>query len=209
MNTHPHLLRIDASSRSEASMSRTLGDAFVQQWQAVHPQGRITLRDVVAQPLPHVSNATIGGFFTPAEQLTPALKEATALSDALIAEIKAASDVLITVPMYNFGIPSALKAWIDQIVRIHHTFAFDGTSFTGLIQGKTAHVAVAYGASGYVNGGGFAAANFVEPYLRFLLGFVGFSTIHFYAVESTSTNADAAAADLAHAKTQMQTALGI
>jgi FMN-dependent NADH-azoreductase len=203
------LLRVDSSSRSERSMSRTLGDAFVTTWQAQHSQGRVIVRDLVAHPVPHISTQTIGGFFTPADQLTPELKAATALSDALLAEIKTSSDVLITTPMYNFGIPSALKAWIDQIVRINQSFAFDGSNFTGLLTGKRAHVTVAYGASGYINGGGFAAANFVEPYLRFLLGFVGFSAVNFYSVESTSTNADAAAADLARAKTQMQQALSV
>jgi FMN-dependent NADH-azoreductase len=207
MSTSVQLLRIDASSRHEGSMSRSLGDAFATAWQAQHPQSRIVRRDLVAQPVPHISTETIGGFFAPPEQLTPQLKAATALSDELLAEIKAASDVLITTPMYNFSIPSALKAWIDQIVRINQSFAFDGSNFTGLLTGKRAHVAVAYGASGYVNGGGFAAANFVEPYLRFLLGFVGFSAVHFYSVESTSTNADAATADLARAKVQMQSVI--
>jgi FMN-dependent NADH-azoreductase len=203
-SNHSQLLRVDSSSRGDGSMSRTLGDAFVIAWQAQHPQGRVIVRDVVAHPVPHISTQTIGGFFTPADQISPELKVATALSDELLAEIKASSDVLITTPMYNFGIPSALKAWIDQIVRINQSFAFDGANFTGLLTGKRAHVAVAYGASGYTSGGGFTAANFVEPYLRFLLGFVGFSEVNFYSVESTSTNADAAASDLARSKAQMQ-----
>lgn len=208
MTTTPSsLLRIDASARQEGSMSRSLGDAFVKAWQGAHPSSAITVRDVVAQPLPHISSATIGGFFTPPEQLTVELKAATVLSDQLVGELKAASDVLITVPMYNFSIPSSLKAWIDHIVRIRETFAFDGSNFTGLLQGKTAHVGVAYGASGYINGGGFSAANFVEPYLRFVLGFIGFSKLHFYSVESTSTNADAAQADLARATQQMHDVL--
>jgi FMN-dependent NADH-azoreductase len=208
MTTTPsYLLRIDSSSRHEGSISRTLGDAFVKAWQSAHPGSVITARDVVAQPLPHISHATIGGFFTPPDQLTADLKAATALSDELVGEIKAANDLLITVPMYNFSIPSSLKAWVDQIVRIRETFAFDGSSFAGLLQGKTAHVAVAYGASGYINGGSFADANFVEPYLRFILSFIGFSQVHFYSVESTSTNADAAQADLARATRQMQDVL--
>jgi FMN-dependent NADH-azoreductase len=198
------LLRVDASSRKEGSMSRTLGDAFEQSWKAHRAGAAIVVRDVVDTPIPHIGNATIGGFFTPPEQLTPELKAATALSDALIAEIKAASDVLITTPMYNFGIPSALKAWIDQIVRIRESFGFDGSNFTGLIEGKTAHVAIAYGASGYINGGGFAAANFVEPYLRFVLGFIGFANVNVYSVESTSTDAAAAERDLVKAKSQIE-----
>lgn len=203
MSPKPLLLRIDASARHQGSMSRTLGDAFTQVWSARHGPGRSVLRDLATRPVPQIDNATIGGFFTPSEQLTPELRAATELSGTLIAELRAASDVLITTPMYNFGIPAALKAWIDQIVRVRETFSFDGQRFAGLLKGKTAHVAIAYGAAGYTAGGGFAAANFVEPYLRFVLGFIGFETVHVYSVQSTSTDAAAAAADLASAQAQM------
>lgn len=203
MNTTPLLLRIDASARHQGSMSRTLGDAFTQVWEARHGPGRSTLRDLATNPVPQIDNATIGGFFTPPDQLIPELRAATQLSDTLIAELRTASDVLITTPMYNFSIPAALKAWIDQIVRVRETFSFDGQRFAGLLHGKSAHVAIAYGAAGYTDGGGFAAANFVEPYLRFVLGFIGFETVHVFSVESTSTDAAAATADLARAQAQM------
>ncbi len=203
MNPTPHLLRIDASARHQGSMSRTLGDAFTQVWAARHGPSCSTLRDLATDPVPQIDNATIGGFFTPPDQLTSELRAATQLSDTLIGELRSASDVLITTPMYNFSIPAALKAWIDQIVRVRETFSFDGQRFAGLLHGKTAHVAIAYGASGYTAGGGFAAANFVEPYLRFVLGFIGFETVHVYAVESTSIDAAVAAADLARAQAQM------
>ncbi|WP_246047539.1 NAD(P)H-dependent oxidoreductase [Hankyongella ginsenosidimutans] len=100
-------------------------------------------------------------FFSDAATHGTAEKQATMLSDELIAEIEAADDILITVPMYNFGVPSALKAWIDQIVRVGRTFSFDGQNFGGLVTGKRAFIVIAYGAAGYA--GDFKPADFVAP----------------------------------------------
>ena len=171
------LLRIDSSSRHDGSWSRRLGDAL-----AAHlaPAQTIT-RDLSTTQLPHVSSASIAAFFSDPATHTPADREATALSDMLIAEIEAADDILITVPMYNFGIPSALKAWIDQVVRVGRTFSFDGQSFGGLVTGKRAFVVIAYGATGYE--GDFRAADFVAPYLRFVLTFIGFTEVTVIPVE--------------------------
>jgi FMN-dependent NADH-azoreductase len=88
--------------------------------------------------------------------------------------------------MYNFSIPSALKAWIDQIVRIGRTFAYDGINFTGLVTVKKAYVICAYGASGYTDGGAFASFNFLEPYLKSLLSFLGIGEIQFFNLQATT-----------------------
>lgn len=88
--------------------------------------------------------------------------------------------------MYNFSVPSALKAWIDQIVRIGRTFAYDGTNFTGLVTIKRAYVICAYGAGGYTDGGGFASFNFLEPYLKGLLSFLGITEIQFFNLQATT-----------------------
>jgi FMN-dependent NADH-azoreductase len=186
-NSH-NLLRIDSSARVQGSQSRELGDYFERAWQQRFPTARITRRDVSAQPIGHIQNNTIMGMFSPPDQHTPETEAALEQSDILIAEIKAAEAVLITVPMYNFGIPSSLKAWIDQITRIGHTFSYDGKGFDGLLKGKKAHIVIAYGAGGYTNGGGFAAANFVEPYLKFLFGFLGFDEVITYNDEATNSN---------------------
>jgi len=189
------ILRIDSSSRGTGSVSRSLGDHIERQLIARHPDGRVVRRDLMASALPHITQETIAGYYTPAGEMTDTLRRATALSDALIAELKAADIVVITVPMYNFSIPSALKAWIDHIVRIGHTFSYDGTNFAGLVGGKKVYVACAYGAGGYGAGEPFAAANFVEPYLRFLLGFLGLTDTTFFAVEATTAGPDAIAAN--------------
>jgi FMN-dependent NADH-azoreductase len=181
------VLRIDASSRDTASgsVSRAIGD-HLQEALLAKPGTTLKRRDIAASPLPHISQMTIGGFNTLPDQMTDALREANALSDELIAELRSADVLLLTVPMYNFSIPSALKAWIDQIVRIGHAFAYDGTSFAGLLTGKKAYIACAYDAGGYAPGQPLSIANFTEPYLRFLLGFLGFGNVAFFSVEATT-----------------------
>lgn len=196
MNTTsaPILLRIDASARRDGSFSRRVADGVQRAWQQAHPQGHVVVRDLARQALPHIEDATIKGYYTPAEQMTPALREATALSDVLIAELKGAQTVLISVPIYNFSLPSSLKAWIDQIVRIGHTFAYEGGQFRGLVEGPRAVLALAYGAGGYQ--GPLAAMDHLRPYLEALLPFIGITDVKTLAVEATSGDAKAAQAAL-------------
>lgn len=201
------LLRIDASARATGSVSRALGDHLEGLLKARHADLHVVRRDLAAAPLPHIGQETIAGYYTPAADMTDALRRATALSDALIGELRAADIVVLTVPMYNFSIPSALKAWIDQIVRIGHTFSYDGSSFTGLVGGKKVHVLCAYGAAGYQPGEPFAAANFVEPYLRFLFGFLGMTDVSFVGVEATTGGAEAVAANVAEAERRIAASL--
>jgi FMN-dependent NADH-azoreductase len=204
MNT---LLRIDSSARTQGSHSRELGNTLENALRTRFPQLVVRRRDVAAQPIGHIENATIAGMFTPPEQLTDGMHAALAQSDQLIDELKQADAVLLTVPMYNFGLPSSLKAWIDQVVRIRHTFSFDGQSFAGLLKGKKAYVVIAYGAGGYEAEEGFAAANFVEPYLKFVLGFIGFDDITVFNVQGTNTNAAGMAAAHTAVTRKMQAAV--
>ena len=198
----PNLLRIDSSARSTGSYSRRLGDAFEAAWCARHPGASVIRRDVAAEPVPHIADATIAGFYTPPEAMTPELRAATALSDELLAELMAADVLLITTPMYNFSIPSALKAWVDQIVRIGHTFSYDGANFTGLVTGRRAVVACAYGAAGYGEGGPLAAYDLLHGYLQLLLGFLGFTDVIFVSTEATTAEAAAAEARAIEADAQ-------
>lgn len=180
------LLRIDASARVEDSYSRQLGDSFEASWRTRHPSGAVVRRDLARAPIPQITSETIAGFYTPAEAMTDALRDATSLSDALIGELQAANALLVTTPMYNFGIPAALKAWVDQIVRIGRTFSYDGANFTGLVTGKPVTIAIAYGAGGYGEGGPLAALDLVRPYLATLFGFLGFTEIRLMGVEATT-----------------------
>lgn len=194
------LLRIDASARIDGSHSRALGDAFEAAWHARRAQGQIIRRDLAREPLPQIDNLTIAGFYTPADAMTDELRAATKLSDGLIAELQSAGELLLTTPMYNFAVPAALKAWIDQIVRIGHTFGYDGSNFTGLVTGKRITIAIAYGAGGYGEGGPMAALDMVRPYLQALFGFLGFTDIRFAAVEATTGEAGALARSLDDAR---------
>jgi FMN-dependent NADH-azoreductase len=193
------LLRIDSSSRSAGSHSRNLGDTLEAHWLGRYPGSTIVRRDLAANPVRHITDLTITGFYTPVDQHSPDIQMDVALSDALIAELMAADALLVTAPMYNFSIPSALKAWIDHIVRINHTFSYDGTAFTGLVTGKPVYLACAYGAGGY-NAGPLAAYDLLKNYLSLLFRFLGFSEVHFVAVEATTADPQTVADNLASAR---------
>ena len=195
------LLRIDASSRLTGSHSRALADAFETAWSARFPGGTIVRRDLVANPVAHIHETTIAGFYTPPESLDRKLKGAIALSDELIGELNAADTVLIATPMYNFSVPSALKSWIDQIVRINRTFSYDGTNFVGLVKAKRVVVVAAFGAAGY--GGAMAAADFVTPYLKFLFSFLGVSDVTVIPAGATTADAATVASNIDRAKTDI------
>ena len=181
-----YILRLDTSPRSTESVSRNLANKVEQHLLELDKKLFVKTRNLSTVGLPHISNDTITGFYTPTEDMTTELKEATALSDELIHELKAADTLLISSPMYNFGVPSSLKAWVDQIVRINQTFSFDGSSFEGLVPVKRAVLVLAYGAKGYAPNGDFAAMNFLEPYLISLLGFLGIQDTQVIRIEGTT-----------------------
>ena len=187
------LLRIDSSSRLEGSFSRRFGDELATHLNTEHT----IIRDLVKNPVPHIDVGAIAAFFSDLSGHGVTERMATALSDELLEEIMAADDIMITVPMYNFGIPSALKAWIDQIVRIGKTFDFDGQNFSGLLQNKRAFLVIAYGADGYTHGD-FKMADFIEPYLSFVLNFIGITDITIVPIEGTTVGKEAEAE--AHAR---------
>ena len=199
------LLRLDASSRYAGSVSRALADTAQQSWLAANPGGEVVVRDLVARPIPHITERTIAGFNTPADQLTPELREATALSDELIAELLAADTLLISTPMYNFSIPSALKAYIDQVVRIGRTFAADETSLHGLVPDRPTFLATAAGAVYHETA--IAGLNFVGPYLTTLLGFLGITSVQQLAIEGTTMDAQVMATTTEKATQQLHASL--
>ena len=195
----PNLLHIDASPRGGRSKSRQLGQDFVARWQAAHPQGRIVTRDVGQQPPPFVTEAWVEGAFAPAESQSDAARAAIAVSDAYVDEVLAADQIVITTPIYNLSLPAALKAWIDQIVRAGRTFAKSGSGFEGLAKGKRVFVIVASGSDFRPNTPG-GAYNFLEPYLRAVLGFIGIADVQF--VYAHSLGGDASVAEKAFAAAQ-------
>lgn len=185
----PYILRVDASSRHTESHSRQIADQIERALLASNSELSVRRCDLAAEPIPHIADETITGFYSPPEALTEDLRKATALSDALISDLKGAQALIISSPMYNFGVPSALKAWVDHIVRINATFAFDGTSFEGLVRVPRAYLALAYGAGGYADGGPFSAMDFLESYLASLMGFIGIEETQVFRLEGTTGDA--------------------
>ena len=199
------LLRLDASSRHSGSVSRALADTAQQRWLAANPGGEVIVRDLVAQPIPHIAERTIAGFYTPADQLTPELREATALSDELIAELLAADTLLISTPHVQLLHPFGLKAYIDQIVRIGRTFAADETGLHGLVPDRPTFLATASGA--VYSGTAIASLNFVGPYLTTLLGFLGITSVQQLAIEGTTMDAQVMEATQQNATQQLHASL--
>ncbi|MGY0497559.1 FMN-dependent NADH-azoreductase [Nocardia sp. FBN12] len=176
------LLQLDASPRRSRSHTRTLVGEFVARWSEGRPDDTVIRRDLGHEPPPHLTEDWIAAAFTTPAQRTPSMREALALSDQLVDEVFAADVLVLGVPMYNFGVPAMLKAYIDQIVRVGRTFSFDpdaASPYTPLTSGKRAFVIVGTGDAGYEAGGPLASMNHVEPYLRTALGFIGIDEIEF------------------------------
>jgi FMN-dependent NADH-azoreductase len=198
------LLRLDSSARRDGSRSRQLADHFEMAWRGAHPGSAIVRRDLAADPVPHIDAVTIAGFFAPEDQQNSATREATALSDRLIQELLAADAILLSVPIYNFSIPSALKAYFDQIVRVGRTFGYDpAKGLFGLVESRPVYVAAVYGASGY-GSGTLQSYNHLEPYLRSLFGFLGLSDLTFFSIEGTSIDPAQAELDEARARAAIE-----
>jgi FMN-dependent NADH-azoreductase len=200
------LLRINSSSRQTGSHSTAIADHFEDCFRNKHPDCRVLSRHVADGSIPIISQKTIEGFYTPDAAMTADLREATSLSDSLIEELQQADTLLITAPIYNFSVPAALKAWIDQVVRMGHTFAYEDGAFKGLARTRRAVIVCAYGAEGYLDGEAFSAANFVQPYLQFLLSFLGITDIRFISVQGTTADADTVALNVEAAKKECQLA---
>jgi FMN-dependent NADH-azoreductase len=183
-----HLLHMDASPRGERSHSRRLTREFVEQWKQAHPGDTVSYRDIGRNPVPHVDEPWIAAAFTPPDQHTPQLQEAIRLSDQLVDEFLAADVYVIGVPMYNFGVPSVFKAYIDQIVRVGRTVAFEPSDtanvFKPLVLGKKMFIVEARGDSGFQPGGRYEKMNYHDPYLVTVFGFIGITDITFIHVEN-------------------------
>jgi FMN-dependent NADH-azoreductase len=167
----PTLLHLD-SSPLEGSISRELTREFVKTWKNAHPDGTVIYRDLAANPPKPVDTAWIYASFTPEANRTPEQKAALAPSDELIAELERADEYVFGVAMHNFSIPSVLKLWVDQIVRSGRTFVYAESGPQGLLHGKKAAMLAASGGV-YQAGTPAGAMNFVDPYLKMILGFIG------------------------------------
>ena len=184
------VLFLTSSLFGEHSKSRAVAIEFLDAWRRTEGGAKVAVRDISA--IPHLSGDVLQGLAIPEDQRSEEQRRAVALADALIAELEAADTIVIAAPMYNFSIPSALKAWLDHVARAGRTFRYSQSGPEGLIKGKTVIVAIARG--GVYSGEGAAKAmDFQEPYLKFMLGFIGLTDVTFIRLEGLNMGPEAAA----------------
>jgi len=181
------ILRIDASARTQRSLTRMLGDRFGENWKAQRPEDQVIFRDVGISPPPAISEEWIDAAHTPEEQRSATQREVVALSDTLIDELERADIVLIATPMYNYGMPASLKAWVDQVVRIDKTFTFDlargDYPLEPVMSGKTMVLLTTSGEFGFAPGGVRQNMNHLDPHLRTFRHYLGVDEMHQIAIE--------------------------
>jgi FMN-dependent NADH-azoreductase len=207
------LLHIDASARAgrsdrqpHGSHTRRLGARFVERWQAARPHDRVVYRDVGRDPPPPVTGAWIHAAFTPPTRREPWMRQILAASDALVDELIGADLIVAAVPMYNFGVPAAFKAWIDQVVRVGRTFGFDrsreGAPYWPLLADRPRRLVIlsSRGDHGYADR--LRAMNHVEDAIRTAFGYIGITDAHSVAAEYDEFGGEALARSLAAAEAE-------
>ncbi|MEM7752229.1 MAG: NAD(P)H-dependent oxidoreductase [Pseudomonadota bacterium] len=189
-----NILRIDASARRTGSITRDLNDKIIKRFENAGDT-IVTVRDL-ANPLPLITEEWVGANFTDPFERSPAQTETLALSDELVAEVKAADVLLIGLPIYNFGVPAALKAWVDLVARARETFRYGEAGPVGLLEGKRAIVTV-------VSGGTEMGSDmdFATGFIKHILGFIGITDVVFIHADRMMVDADTA---LATANTQIE-----
>ena len=190
------LLVINSSVAREDSVSRVLVEDTVERLLAADPRAAVVRRDLGRSPVPHLSVDTLAGVRgTP---VSDAERQSRALSDELIAELRAADTIVIGAPMYNFGVPTSLRAWFDYVLRAGETFSYSEAGPKGLLAGK--RVIVIESRGGLYSEGPAQAIDFQEPYLRHLLGFIGITDVSFVHAEKIGYGPDARAAAMVYAR---------
>lgn len=184
------LLILNSSSKKEGSISRSLTSIFVDEWMRLYPDDIIMYRDIHQSQIPHISAQWIEAAFKPIEQRSAADISQLELSNKLVDELIAADIVVLGTPMYNWSIPSCLKAYLDHIVRINLTILLNEgdaeTPVKGLLQNKQAFLCLSRGGLGYDNGEKFASTNFQSSYLKHIFHLIGFHTVSEIAINGTS-----------------------
>ena len=197
-----NILQLNSSARAENSQSTRLAASIVERLQAAHSNATLTVRDLSRTPHPALDEAALGALFSPADKRTPEQAARVALDDALIAELKAADVIVLGVPMYNFGVPTQLKNWIDAIARAGVTFKYTESGPVGLVQGKKVYVALTRGGL-YRN----TPADTQVPYLKTFLSFIGLTDVQFIYAEGLAMGPEAEQKALASAQSQIDEVL--
>src|SRR3982074_1319773 len=187
-----HLLHIDSSIQGDRSVSRKLTARASDAWRAAHPGGTVTYRDLGSDPVPHLDAVTGPARLLPPEQHTPAQAASWALTEELVNEIKQADTILLGLPLYNFGAPSSVKAWVDHLIA--SGLSIDAETHAPLPRGR-AFVALAGRGGGYTEGAPRHGWDHAEPWLPHALASTGLEP-RFIAAELTLAEVTPAMADL-------------
>ena len=193
-----HVLIIESSARQQDSFSRQLTQQFIQQWHDAHPGDTITVRDLAMSPVPHLDANLLGGWMKPEAQRSAEEQASLQRSNELTDELLAADVLVMAAPMYNFAIPSTLKAWLDHVLRAGVTFKYTESGPQGLLTGKKAYVLTARG--GIYAG---STADHQEPYLRQVMAFVGIHDVTFIHAEGMNLGGDFQEKGLNQAKARL------
>ena len=188
------LLQINSSIFADSGQSSRLAERFVEAWRDVHPDGEVVVRDLGRDPVPHLDAARFGAFMAKPADRSPEQAAAAAYSEALIDELRAADVIVLGVPMYNFGIPSALKAYFDHVARAGITFRYTERGPVGLLKGRTVYV--------FATRGGLYAGtprDSQTTYIRDFLAFLGIDHVHFVYAEGLALSEEKKEAGLAQA----------
>lgn len=178
------VLRVDASMRRDGSVTRDLADDLIARLEDVHGATDVVRRDL-ADGLPLIDEAWIGANFTDPGERSDAQTDRLALSDTLVDELKQADTLVLAVPVYNFGVPAAMKAWIDLIARARETFRYSEDGPVGLLEGKKAYVVLASGGTEIGSD-----IDFASGYLKHILGFVGITDVTLIAADRLMISPD-------------------
>lgn len=194
------LLHLDSSLLGEASASRQLSRSVVERLRRDHPGLEVSYRDLDASPLPHLSGTDLAASRQPVDSLDEPVRSAVETNALVLQEFVDADIVVVGAPMYNLGIPSVLKAWIDRISIAGVTFRYTEKGPVGLAGGKRVVIASTRGGL-YAQGSPFAANDFQEPYLRAVFAFLGVTDVQVVRAEGLNLSPE-------HREAAMQAALG-
>lgn len=192
------LLYIPVSARGPASHSRKVGDDLCARLRAANPSLRRITRDLAATPLPHPNTEFVTAMLKPADARDTADNAALALSEELIGELDAANIVVIATPVHNFSVPSALKSWIDHVVRINRTTRNTPEGKIGLLHNRPVLIIGASG--GRFGEDATAQRDFFEPYLRYLFPTIGITDIAILRMQLLTRGPEPLAAAYAQAE---------
>ena len=179
------LLQINASLFAHGGQSTRLADQFVAAWRANNPDATVIVRDLAVDAVPHLTAERFGAFLAKPEDRDAAQQAVAAYSDALIDELKRADVIVFGLPMYNFGVPSTLKAYFDHIARAGMTFRYTATGPVGLLTGKKAYV--------FATRGGMYAGTPLDTqttFVRDFLRFIGIADVEFVYAEGLAIGAE-------------------